>query len=137
MSRDNRKSTRKTTRKTTNSRNTGRVKPGPKSKAEAKIERATAMLLVAVFAVMYITEQQNIDLPNALVPFAGAVILLGSGLYQYGQRWRVSPWTWISGTVLLMLTVYNMQIDPNANFYGISLFIFAIVLAVGLFTGET
>ncbi len=131
MSRDNRKRSNNS-----NSRKS-RVKPGRKSQAEAKIERATAFLLVGVFAVMYITEQQNIDLPNAAVPFAGAVILLGSGLYQYGQRWRVSPWTWMAGTILLMLAVYNIQIDPNANFFGLSLLIFALVLAVGLFTGET
>lgn len=110
---------------------------GRKNQAEAKIERMTAILLVGIFALIYITEQRNIDVPNALVPFAGGVILLGSALYQYGQRWRVSPWTWISGTALLMMAIYNMSIDPSANFYGVSLLIVAIVLTVGLFTGET
>jgi hypothetical protein len=124
MPRNNRK------KSTSNSR-------GRKTQAEARIERMTAILLVSVFAIIYLAEQQNIDVPNPTIPFAGAVILLGSGLYQYGQRWRVSPWTWISGTALLMLAIYNMNIDPNANFYGISLLIFAIVLTVGLFTGET
>ncbi len=110
---------------------------GRKTQAEARIERMTAILLVGVFAVIYLLEQQHIDVPNASVPFAGGVILLGSGLYQYGKRWHVSPWTWISGSVLLMLAIYNMSVNPSANFYGISLLIFAIVLTVGLFTGET
>lgn len=114
-----------------------RVKPGRKSKAEIRVERMTALLLVGVFALIYIADQQQITLPRATVPFLGAVILLGSALYQYGQRWRVSPWTWIAGTVLLMLTIYNVSVDPAANFFGVSLLIFAAVLAVGLFTGET
>lgn len=108
-----------------------------KSQAEARIERMTAILLVGVFAIIYIAEQRNIDVHNALVPFAGGVILFGSSLYQYGQKWRVSPWTWVSGTILLMLAIYNIVVDPSANFFGVSLLIFAIVLTVGLFTGET
>lgn len=120
-----------------NNRKRGNTSSGRKTQAEAKIERLTAILLVGVFAVIYILEQRNFDVHNALVPFAGGVILFGSALYQNGKRWRVSPWTWVGGTALLMMAIYNISVDPSANFYGISLLIFAIVLTVGLFTGET
>jgi hypothetical protein len=114
-----------------------RVKPGRKSQAEAKIERVTWALMVAVFAVIYIAGDQEIALPNSAVPFAGAVILLGSGLYQYQQRWRVSPWTWIAGTIMLMLTIYNLTVDESANFFGFTLLVFAGVIFMGVITGET
>lgn len=118
-------------------RRRSRVKPGRKSEAEAKIERVTWALMVGVFAIIYLATDQEIDLPNAFVPFAGAVILLGSGVYQYQHRWRVSPWTWIGGTALLMLALYNLTFDETANFYGISLLIFAGIIMIGVITGET
>ncbi|MFW5696526.1 MAG: hypothetical protein ACOCXR_01930 [Phototrophicaceae bacterium] len=112
-----------------------RTKPGRKSEAEARIERITWALMVGVFGLIYIVPEGQI--PNAAVPFAGAVILLGAGLYQYSQRWRVSPMTWIAGTVMLLLATYNLTFDETANFYGFTLLVFAVVIGVGVLTGET
>jgi hypothetical protein len=91
--------------------------------------------MVMVFGVIYILPDGTI--PNAFIPFSGAVILLGSGLYQYGKRWRVSPTTWIAGTALLMGAVANFTIAPNFNMYGITLITFAVVIGIGLLTNET
>jgi hypothetical protein len=110
---------------------------GRKSQAEMKVERITWMLMVGVFAVIYIAEDQAFTIPNPFVPFAGAVILLGAALYQYGQRWHVSPTTWIAGTAMLMLAIYNVTVDGTANFFGVTLLIFAGVIGVGVITGET
>lgn len=108
---------------------------GRKTHAEARIERVTWALMVAIFGLIYIVPSE--DIPNALVPFAGAVILIGAGLYQYGRRWRVSPTTWIAGTIMLLLAMYNLTLDSSANFFGVTLLIFAAVIAIGVLTGET
>jgi len=106
---------------------------GRKSAAEAQVERFTWFLMVLVFAVLYIVDVNQI--PNWAIPFAGAVILLGSGFYQFFHRWRVSPFTWIAGTVLLMLAGVSWQSDMD--FYGFTLLAFAVVIGVGVVTGET
>ena len=111
---------------------------GRKSEDEARVERVTWALMVLVFAVIYFLdpgEQDNI--PNFLVPLAGTVILLGSGVYQSMRRWRVSPITWIAATIMLLMTLVNVSVNPDANFYGLTLLIFAGVIALGVITGET
>lgn len=110
---------------------------GRKSEDEARIERFTWALMVGVFGVIYLAGEQAVSLPNAFVPFSGAVILLGSGIYQYQHRWRVSPWTWVGGTILLLLAVFNLTVDAQASFYGISLLVFAGIIFIGVLTGET
>jgi hypothetical protein len=107
-----------------------------KSPREARVERLTWALLVAVFALLQFVPD-TMSIPNWLVPLSGAVILLGSGLYQYAHRWRVSPITWVAGMLLLFFTYYNFQVNPNANFLGPSLIVFAGVILIGVITGET
>lgn len=112
-----------------------------KTKAEMKVERMTWFLLVLVFALTSIA-RDNLGLttdvlPNWLIPGAGAIILLGSGMYQYGKHWRVSPLTWIIGAVLLIFALLNLLIDPTLDLTGLSLLAFAIVILMGLMTGET
>jgi hypothetical protein len=108
---------------------------GGKSRAEARVERVTWFMLVLVFALLQLFEDTNI--PNGFVPLSGAVILLGSGLYQYTHRWRVSPVTWIAGTLMLFLSLLNFALDVNRDFTGWALIIFAAVILFGLITGET
>ena len=108
---------------------------GRKSDDEARIERVTWFLMVLVFGVIYFLPQGTI--PNSFIPFSGGVILLGSGLYQYSKRWRVSPTTWIAGTGLLLAAVANFTAFPNFDFYGITLITFAVVIGIGLLTNET
>lgn len=107
-----------------------------KSEREARIERLTWGALVLVFALLqFVPETANI--PNWFVPFSGAVILLGSGLYQYRRGWRVSPVTWTGGVLLAVFAFYNVRMNPSANFLGLSLLIFAIVILFGVISGET
>ena len=108
-----------------------------KSQSEAKVERLTWFLMVLVFAILYIVPPEENNVPNWVIPFIGAVILLGSGVYQYGHKWRVSPTTWIAGTVMLLLAMVNLYIDTSLNFYGLTLLIFAGVIGMGVLMNET
>lgn len=96
---------------------------------------ATWALLVLVFAIMQIIPPTTV--PYYFVPLAGAIILLGSAIYQYSQRWHVSPVTWIGGALMAALTYYSVQISPGRSFIGESLLIFFAVIAFGVITGET
>ena len=107
-----------------------------KSDAEARVERITWALLVLVFAIIQLLPA-GANLPNFFVPFAGAVILLGSGLYQYSRHWRVGPITWVGGAFMALFTYYDLQINPATNFTGACLIVFFVVIIFGLITGET
>lgn len=106
-----------------------------KSERELRVEMMTWALLVLVFAIIYLLPDTT--LPNWLVHISGAGILLGSGIYQYTQRWRVSPVTWLVGGAMLSMAFYNLQIDPARDFYGEALLLFCAVIAFGVITGET
>lgn len=111
-----------------------------KSDAELKVERMTWFLLVLIFAVLSIL-QDNVDMaqsiPNWIVPLSGAIVLLSSGTYQFTQNWRVSPITWIVGSILLIFGLVNVLVDPTLDLTGFSLLAFAVVILFGLLTGET
>lgn len=108
-----------------------------KSYAEERIERLTWFFLVLAIAGVQIVQQGGMAVPNWTIPFVGSVVLLGSGMYQYSRRWRVSPTTWLAGALLAGLALVNLYISPGSNFLGISLIVFAAVILVGLLTGET
>jgi hypothetical protein len=108
-----------------------------KSGAEARIERLTWGLLVLIFAVLYVSDTIAAAMPNWLVPLAGAVILLGSGVYQNARRWRVSPVTWIGGMLLLLFAAIAFYINPNREFIVESLIVTMVVILIGTFGGET
>jgi uncharacterized membrane protein YjjP (DUF1212 family) len=107
-----------------------------KSDSEARVERLTWFLLVAVFAIVYYVPGEFFT-NKGFVPLLGAIILLGSGVYQYTRHWRVSPITWISGSIMLLFAIYNFTIDPTRDFLGLALLTFAGVILFGLLTGET
>ncbi|MCK6577207.1 MAG: hypothetical protein L6Q98_03780 [Anaerolineae bacterium] len=106
-----------------------------KTERERRVEMMTWALLVLVFAVLQILPDGT--LANYFVPLSGAVILLGSGLFQYAQRWRVSPITWVGGAIMAALAYYGMQVNPQSDFVGESLLVFFAVIAFGVLTGET
>lgn len=108
-----------------------------KSYGEARIERITWVFLILVIAIVQILQQGGMAVPNWSIPFVGSVVLLGSGMYQYSRRWRVSPTTWLAGALLAGLALVNLYVSPNSSFLGISLIVFAAVIVVGLLTGET
>jgi hypothetical protein len=108
-----------------------------KSKAEARAERLTWFFLVLIFARLQIHGQSRAGIPNWLIPMAGGIVLIGSGLYQNANHWRVSPVTWIAGALLISMGVLNLYFLPERSFLGESLIIFAAVILIGLLTGET
>jgi hypothetical protein len=126
---DNRGGTRRRSR----SGNYGRNKSG----GEERIERLTWFFLVLVIALIHIIREGGMTLPNWVIPFAGCVVLLSSGMYQYSRRWRVSPTTWLAGALLAALALINLYVSPSSSFLGLSLIVFAAVILVGLMTGET
>jgi len=67
-----------------------------KSYAEARVERMTWFLLVLVFAILNLLNLETMGI-NWVLPLAGAIILLGSGMLQYMRGWMVSPVTWLGG----------------------------------------
>jgi hypothetical protein len=109
---------------------------GRKSEREGRIERVTWFLLVFVFGILYVLPEST-AIPNYIVPIAGATILLGSGFIQYTQRMPVNPITWIGGTIMLALAFYSYFLDPLRDLLGISLIVFALVIGIGVLTGET
>lgn len=108
-----------------------------KSEDEARVERITWFLLVAIFAVIYFIRDDVAQLPNWAVPMAGAIVLLGSGLYQYSRRWRVSPVTWIIGATMLFMVIFNFVYDPRIDMLGFSLLAFMVLIGFGIMSGET
>ncbi|MBK9124341.1 MAG: hypothetical protein IPM16_14645 [Chloroflexi bacterium] len=109
--------------------------PRRKSQAEARVEHITWALLVVVFAILSLLPD-GLDLPNWVAPLAGAIILFGSGIYQYTRRWRVSPIVWVGGALMAATVFYGLQINPERDLIGFSLLVFAAVIAFGVFTGE-
>ncbi len=128
MARKNR-SRYKVSRKSTDARRRYR-----KSAREARIETITWALLVAVFGVLYLFPN---SVPNWFTPLVGGTILIASGLFQYGRGWRVSPITWIGGTVLLGLAAYTIYSASQINVVGLSLLVVAGVIGFGVVSGET
>jgi len=105
-----------------------------KSQGEARVERLTWALLVLIFAIPLLID---ISIPNGFVPLAGAIVLLGSGAYQYSRRWRVSPITWVGGSLMLFLSILNLALDSERDFTGWALAVVAVVIVFGAITGET
>lgn len=103
---------------------------------EARIERMTWFLLVMVFGIIYFVPD-TVNLPNWVVPGAGAVILLGSGAIQYSRRMRVSPITWIGGAIMLFMALFSLYFINDIDLLGFSLVVFAIVIGFGVISGET
>ena len=108
-----------------------------KSALEARIELMTWAGLVGVIAIGVLGQDINLNLPNWFVPFAGATIMLGSGVYQYSRGYRVSPITWLGGLVLVLFLIYALYVDRTQQFGGVSLIVFFLVILFGIITGDT
>jgi hypothetical protein len=133
--RERRSSRRQDTSRSRDDYDDARVR-GRKTEREGRIERTTWFLLVLVFGILYVLPETT-AIPNYIVPVAGAAILLGSGFLQYAQRMPVNPITWIGGTIMLALAFYSYFLDPTRDLLGISLIVFALVIGLGVLTGET
>jgi hypothetical protein len=108
-----------------------------KSQGEANIELMTWAALVLVIGLGILSQENSFTLPNWFIPGAGAVVLLGSGVFQYSRGYRVSPITWLAGMVLVLFLAYGMYVNPQQTFGGISLIVFFLVILFGVVTGDT
>ena len=109
---------------------------GRKSAGELRIERTTWFLLVAIFVFANLVPEDT-AIPNAVTPFAGGMVLIISGIYQYSRKWRVNFTTWIAGTLMLVMAGYNVTTRPDLDLSFIVLILVAIVIAMGILTNET
>ena len=120
---------------------TSTTKSRRKSQAETRAERLTWVSLLLIFAFLSIIDdnfaRQAELIPNSFVPLSGAIVLIGSGLFQFTNGWQVSPITWLIGIILLLLGVVNAIIDPTLDLTGLSLLAFSAVILSGVITGET
>ncbi|MDX2137146.1 MAG: hypothetical protein SF123_03555 [Chloroflexota bacterium] len=127
-----------TRRRTRRNRDNDRRSSGRrKSQGEANIELMTWAALVLVIGLGILSQENNFTLPNWFIPGAGAVVLLGSGVFQYSRGYRVSPITWLAGMVLVLFLAYGMYVNPLQSFGGISLIVFFLVILFGVVTGDT
>ncbi len=110
---------------------------GGKSEREGRIELMTWASLVGVIALGVLGQEINLTLPTWFIPFTGAVVMLGSGFYQYSRGYRVSPITWLGGVVLVLFLAYSLYVDPTQQFGGASLIVFFFVILFGIITGDT
>ena len=88
-------------------------------------------------AGVQIVQQGGLAVPNWVIPFAGCVVLLGSGMYQYSQALACGSYNMVSRSLLAGMALINLYVSPGSSFLGISLIVFAAVILMGLLTGET
>lgn len=108
-----------------------------KTRKEAKAERITWFALVLVIMLIYF--DRDFAIPDFIVPFILAGILLISGVYQYTQQgWRVSPLTWIIMVILVGAGLYDMFYTMPAflDLRLASLLAVIVIIALGALTNE-
>lgn len=107
-----------------------------KSAAEMRIERLTWFSLVSVLIVAGILPEW-LSLHNSFLPLLAGFALIVSGVYQYRQKWRVSFSTWVAGTLMLAMAIFGFVERPDLDVSFIVIVLVAIVIGIGVFTGET
>lgn len=114
-----------------------------KSRQEARVERYTWFSMVVVFILISLDER--LTEPSFWVPLVISAILFISGIIQYQNGWRISPFTWIVGAVLLViggLTWYfsRPEVAVSLQFLDpilISLLATVIVIVYGIISNES
>ncbi|MCU0511152.1 MAG: hypothetical protein MUE40_01135 [Anaerolineae bacterium] len=99
-----------------------------KTGKEARAERITWFALILIFIPLNFGDWLS-TIPAYLFPFAVAVVLLFSGIYQWRKDWRVSPIVWI--VAALMLVVGGVEIYYPA-FMPFDPVLAALIAAVGI-----
>lgn len=78
-----------------------------KTGKEARAERLTWFALVMVFLPLPLNSGQWMALiPAFMFPAAVGIILFMSGIYQYRNHWRVSPFVWVIAAAMLLMAGY-------------------------------
>lgn len=99
--------------------------------------------MVVVFILISLDER--LTEPSFWVPLVISAILFISGIIQYQNGWRISPFTWIVGAVLLViggLTWYfsRPEVAVSLQFLDpilISLLATVIVIVYGIISNES
>lgn len=105
-----------------------------KTGREARAERMTWFGLVLVF--MLLNFDRDFTIPDFVIPFLLAAILMVSGIYQYTQNWRVSPLTWIFAAVFIFGGVFGIYYNSPIDLRLASLIIVFIIILFGVITNE-
>lgn len=106
-----------------------------KTSREARIERITWFGLTLVFIIMSLDE--NFSIPPEFAPFACALILLLSSVYQYTRGgWSVSPFTWIATTLLFVLGIWEVAMTPFIDIVLLSMVVVIGLIAIGVLTND-
>ncbi|HRE48956.1 MAG TPA: hypothetical protein PLD47_14610 [Aggregatilineales bacterium] len=95
-------------------------------------ERSFESAIYGMIAILFIVDIMYPQLNPAWVSVIGGAILLGSGIYQTNQRWRVSIFTWLGGFLLLIVGVLALQTGqmPLGTIFPVLVLIGVVVLAV-------
>jgi hypothetical protein len=107
-----------------------------KSRAEARVERLTWALLVLVFVLPQFLPAET-TLPFFVVPLLCALVMVGSGFFQFSRGWHVSPFLWIGGVLMAVMTGYSLFMNSNINLNGFALLLTFIVILMGVILDET
>jgi len=105
-----------------------------KTGREARAERMTWFAMVLVF--MLLNFDRDLTIPDFVIPFLLAAILLVSGVYQYTQNWRVSPLTWIFFAVFVIGGIFGVYYNSPIDLRLASLVMVVIIIAIGVITNE-
>lgn len=124
-------------------RSRGGGRSGNKSREEARIERLTWLAMVAVFILLSMFDPDN-RIPDYYIAFTISGILLFSGVYQFMQTaWRVSPFVWMIGAVLLFFGIFSVMSEYNGwyrvpiDLRLVSLVVVVIIILLGIITNES
>lgn len=102
---------------------------------EAKVERMTWFAMILVFILLSFLPDVTV-VPDTLIPFTIAAILILSGVYQLTQKWPVSPFTWIIATLLIGVATYRIFFFLPVDLVLVSLIGTVIVIVVGIVSNE-
>lgn len=108
-----------------------------KTGKEARTERITWFALILIFIPLNFGDWMA-TIPAYLFPFAVAVVLLISGIYQYRQGWRVSPVVWMVAALMLAMGGYSWYVTrPLVDPVLVSLVATAGIILFGVLTNES
>jgi hypothetical protein len=101
--------------------------------SERQVELFSFLAIVVLFLLQLMA---GTAFPTMTILLLGAMVLLGSALYQSSRRWRVNPMTWVGGALMLVFAVLGLQGTPVPLGPLLPLAIFGAVLVASFVTGE-
>lgn len=101
--------------------------------SERQVELFSFLAIVVLFLLQLMA---GTAFPTMTILLLGAMVLLGSAIYQSSRRWRVNPMTWVGGALMLVFAVLGLQGTPIPLGPLLPLAIFGAVLVASFVTGE-